>query len=244
LQQPNHVLPASASATAQLESKPASAVVKPMRQPIAFGEVRPVPSLQPTEYFRMGGRLARQVNFEMLQAEPTTTATDTLSAPAAPSAKKNDPCELLVDRPYSEFGINTAMPGGKLPEDHASECWAPINDSAGPGVGARSWGSTTFAWDATCLCYRPLYFEQTNLERYGYGCCESLQPAASAAHFFATIPALPYCMAADCPGNCNYTLGHYRPGDCNPWQCHWPPCSPRAILAGGGVWTGLVFLIP
>jgi hypothetical protein len=71
-----------------------------------------------------------------------------------------------------------------------------------------------------------------------------MQPAASAAHFFGTIPLLPYCMAVDCPGECIYALGHYRPGNCNPKRYIWPPCSPRAILAEGGVWTGLVFLIP
>jgi hypothetical protein len=29
-----------------------------------------------------------------------------------------------------------------------------------------------------------------------------------------------------------------------PKRYMWPPVSPRAILAEGGVWTGLVFLIP
>jgi hypothetical protein len=136
------------------------------------------------------------------------------------------------------------MSGTQFPEDHAAGCWAPINDSAGPLAGARCWSATTFAWNATCLCHRPLYFEEINLERYGYGCCESLQPAASAAHFFATIPTLPYCIGTDCPCECIYTLGHYRPGNCNPWQCHWPRWSTRAALAEGGVWTGMVFLIP
>jgi hypothetical protein len=136
------------------------------------------------------------------------------------------------------------MPSGDAPEDHASGCWENINASAGPLSSERCWEATTFAWNATCLCHRPLYFEEINLERYGYGCCESLQPAASAAHFFATIPALPYCMATDCPYECIYTLGHYRPGSCNPWQCHGPRWSPRAALAEGGVWTGMVFLIP
>lgn len=136
------------------------------------------------------------------------------------------------------------MPTGNAPEDHASGCWESIDASPGQLAGERCWAATTFNWNATCFCHRPLYFEEINLERYGYGCCESLQPAASAAHFFATIPVLPYCIATDCPGECIYTLGHYRPGSCPPWQCHWPRWSTRGALAEGGVWTGMVFLIP
>jgi hypothetical protein len=108
----------------------------------------------------------------------------------------------------------------------------------------RCWPASTYQWDATCLCYKPLYFEEINLERYGYGCCACLQPAASAAHFFGTVPALPYLIAADSPCECKYTLGHYRPGSCPPLRYHWPPCDPLAAAAEGGVLTGLIFLIP
>jgi hypothetical protein len=147
-------------------------------------------------------------------------------------------------RPFNELGINIAMPEGEFPTDNATACWDSINQSAGNFAGVRFWATSTFAWNATCLCHRPLYFEQVNLERYGYGCCEALQPAASAAHFFATVPALPYCIAADCPGDCDYTLGHYRPGSCPPWRREYPPCNLRGVLGAGGVWTGLIFLIP
>jgi hypothetical protein len=51
-------------------------------------------------------------------------------------------------------------------------------------------------------------------------------------------------MAVDCPNECIYTLGQYRPGSCVPKRYIWPPVSPRAALAEGGVWTGMVFLIP
>jgi len=187
----------------------------------------------------------RQLHFQMTQDRPATTAP----APPAPGAadaseKKTDPCAALAARPFSDFGIDIAMPTGNAPEDHASGCWESIDASPGQLAGERCWAATTFNWNATCFCHRPLYFEEINLERYGYGCCESLQPAASAAHFFATIPVLPYCIATDCPGECIYTLGHYRPGSCPPWQCHWPRWSTRGALAEGGVWTGMVFLIP
>jgi hypothetical protein len=242
LQQPIDILPAPASIAPHSKTGGALAgpVSRSLRKPV--GNATRVPKLNATEHHRMRPQnRVRQLNFQTTGEPSATTAP---KAPDAPDNKKKDPCASIVDRPFHEYGISTAMSGNQFPDDHATECWAPINDGAGPFVGARSWGATTFAWNATCLCHRPLYFEEINLERYGYGCCESLQPAASAAHFFATIPALPYCMATDCPCDCIYTLGHYRPGSCNPWQCHWPRFTTRAALAEGGVWTGLVFLIP
>jgi hypothetical protein len=149
-----------------------------------------------------------------------------------------------VEKPLNALGIYIGLPSGDLPADHAAACWASVNQTSGPLAGARLWPGYVYHWDATSLCYRPLYFEEINLERYGYGCCACLQPAASAAHFFATVPALPYCMAVDCPCECVYTLGHYRPGSCQPWRRHWPPCDPLAAAAEGGVLTGMIFLIP
>jgi hypothetical protein len=156
-----------------------------------------------------------------------------------------NPCSAINERPLSALGIDIVLPGGLLPKDYAGECWATLNATGGPAAGARYWSTHSYYWDATCLCYRPLYFEETNLERHGYGCCcRCLQPAVSAAHFFATVPALPYCMAADCPCECQYTLGHYRPGSCPPWRPNWPSCKPIAAASEAGVLTGLIFLIP
>ncbi len=185
--------------------------------------------------------VARQVNF---QSEPPAAEEAARDEAAFQADIAKNPCAAMPVKPYSDYGIGIAMPAGEFPADFATSCWTSINESAGPLAGMRARGTSAFAWDATCLCHRPLYFEEVNLERYGYGCCETLQPAASAAHFFGTIPVLPYCMAVDCPCECIYTLGNYRPGSCPPRRCTWPPLSPRAILAEGGVWTGMVFLIP
>jgi hypothetical protein len=171
------------------------------------------------------------------------------AGPAAPSLPlqldlTKNPCAAMDEKPLAALGIGIALPAGETPDDPATACWNQLNASAGPLAAARCWPMYVHHWSATCLCHRPLYFEQINLERHGYGCCQPLQPLASAAHFFATIPALPYCMAVECPCECVYTLGHYRPGSCPPWRHHWPPCSPLAAAAEGGVWTGMVFLIP
>lgn len=51
-------------------------------------------------------------------------------------------------------------------------------------------------------CYKPLYFEDPNLERCGYSehCC--VQPFISGAHFFGTCGLLPFKMLCRCPCDC------------------------------------------
>lgn len=163
---------------------------------------------------------------------------------ATPPAAAKDPCAAAAIKPLSELGISIAQPAGDLPTDQATLCWNQINQTAGPLAMVRCWPVLCYQWDATCFCHRPLYFEEINLERYGYQCDCCLQPFASAAHFFGTVPLMPYCMANECPGECVYTLGHYRPGSCPPLRWHWAPCDPLAAAAEGGVWTGLILAIP
>jgi hypothetical protein len=160
-----------------------------------------------------------------------------------PQPPPQDPCAAIMYKPLNQLGIDIAITSGDVPADQAAACWEQVNQYGAP-LAFRCWGTFNYHWDATCLCYRPLYFEEINLERYGYECDCCLQPAASAAHFFATVPALPYCMAVECPRSCHYTLGHYRPGSRPPWRWHWPPCDLLAAAATGGVYTGLIFMIP
>lgn len=178
----------------------------------------------------------------------------TLPAPPGAAAAPKDPCGAVENKPLNQLGISIAEPAGKLPTDLAAPCWAQINQTSG-GTAVRCWPVNCYNWDATCFYHNPLYFEEANLERYGYqcgdrsfccSCCQEccLQPAASAFHFYGSVLALPYCMAEDCPGDCVYTLGHYRPGSRNPWRWYWPTFDPLAAAAAGGIWTGLIFAIP
>ena len=108
----------------------------------------------------------------------------------------------------------------------------------------RNWAPTTFMWKASGLCHKPAYFEQVQLERYGHSTGPYTQPLASAAHFFLTVPILPYKMGLYPPGECMYTLGYYRPGSCAPYLLDPLPLSIRAGVAQAGVMTGLALLIP
>lgn len=198
----------------------------------------------------------RPANFEFNGAQPAAAApAEPLPAPAGAAAAPKNPCAAIEYKPLNQLGISIAEPAGKLPTNLAGPCWEQIN-AQGSCAAARCWPVNNFNWNATCFYHNPLYFEEANLERYGYQCgdrwccttcgreCCCLQPACSAAHFYGALLALPYCMFEQCPGDCVYTLGHYRPGDCNPWQWYWPAWDPCAALAAGGIWTGLVFAIP
>jgi len=125
------------------------------------------------------------------------------------------------------------------------EC--PIYDEKLPPIdasAARGFAPITFTWKASGLCHKPLYFEDVHLERYGHSLGPILQPVASGAHFFVTVPTLPYQMGLTPPWECIYTLGYYRPGSCAPYMLDPLPLSVRAGLLEAGIVTGLVFALP
>lgn len=152
-----------------------------------------------------------------------------------------------IYRPISQVSVNTALPPGALPQTMERQEGDPPPVIM-PIIGDRrlegGWGDQMFQWSATQFCHQPLYFEEVNLERYGYQCNPVLQPLVSGAHFFLTVPALPYKMTVNPPRECVYTLGYYRPGDRVPWQRNFLPWDTRAAAVQAGVAVGLVFLIP
>ncbi len=147
-----------------------------------------------------------------------------------------------AERPIALVTVNITPPAGKLPGDPAAALIGSGIYGSLPPV--RLWPIETYYWAAAATRHNPLYFEEVNAERYGYTRCQLTQPFVSAAHFFGTLPALPYLMGADCPRECDYTLGHYRPGSCVPWQRHYWPVSLRGAAVQAGIVTGTVFVIP
>ncbi len=101
-----------------------------------------------------------------------------------------------------------------------------------------------FTWKASSLCYKPLYFEEVQLERHGHYCHPLLVPFTSRARFLLTIPILPYLMGAYPPNECVYDLGHYRPGDCAPNLLNPVPISLRGGLIQAGAVVGAAAIIP
>ena len=145
--------------------------------------------------------------------------------------------------PLSALSASIVLPTGKLPTNAAVKCakqTAPTSDSRLVGA----WAGSEHHWSATCSRHRPLYFEEINAERYGFTVSYALQPVISAAHFFGSIPALPYKMAVDHPRDCIYTLGHYRPGSCAPRRWNHLPLQVTAGGVEAGFIAGLILLVP
>jgi hypothetical protein len=211
---------------------------------------------------------------EAMPSEPKPAGAPPGAAPAAPTAKRSPyyspddllrsgaprpnhgaANELLLEREsklgstefkescpsakalkhIDELGTNITPPEGDLPHD------CPL---AGDVFQPRCFAPITYAWTASGLCHKPLYFEDVQLERYGHMCGPWLQPFASGFQFFATIPILPYKMGLELPGECIYTLGYYRPGDCAPYMIDPIPLSVRAAFFESCAWVGGVYAIP
>lgn len=107
----------------------------------------------------------------------------------------------------------------------------------------RQFAQLTYQWTASSICHKPLYFEEPALERHGHT-VPLVHPVISAAHFFGTLPALPYCVGMNPPWECKYTLGHYRMGSCAPYMVPPVPLSWRGAAVQGAVTTGVVFTVP
>lgn len=104
-------------------------------------------------------------------------------------------------------------------------------------------------WAAAATCHGILYFQDPVLERYGVSTEQRLgkigrflsyplddptqstqrnqiaQPFVSAARFAAQIATFPYKVLVDTPGEAEYDLGYYRPGDKVPTDVLYLPHS-------------------
>lgn len=107
------------------------------------------------------------------------------------------------------------------------------NSSFAPNL--RNMGDCTTqvkTWKSPNMYTRPLYFEDENLERYGNH-REKWQPLVSGAKFVKDTVTLPYQIGRQHPNCCSYTLGYYRPGNCNPaWNSKQPFSKRGAALQG------------
>ena len=138
-------------------------------------------------------------------------------------------------KPIDELTTNITPSEGELPHD------CPLGNAT---FEPRSFAPITYTWTASGLCHKPLYFEEAKLERYGHMCGPWVQPWVSGAHFFLTVPILPYKMGLELPNECMYTLGYYRPGSCAPYLLDPIPLSVRGALFEAGAWVGAACVIP
>ncbi|MDA1055716.1 MAG: hypothetical protein O3C40_35420 [Planctomycetota bacterium] len=146
-------------------------------------------------------------------------------------------------KPMTALSIRTKPEAGELPKNYAAARFAREREVPHRMGFSRSTTETEFMWEAPAVCHRPLYFEDINLERHGYK-VPIFQPALSAAHFFGRVPLLPYMMMSEGHRNCQYTLGHYRPGDYAPYSLYVPRLRLDASAAEAAVVAGVFFVFP
>lgn len=158
------------------------------------------------------------------------------------SAKSPQMVELGL-KPLSQLSINAKPPAGDLPTNTAAAHLDQLPARQVVMGESRDWELITKEWEAPGVGYNPLYFEEPNLERFGYN-YGALQPFISAGRFFGRVPMLPYMIGAYPLDECQYPLGYARPGDCPPYQVEKLPFSARGALFESLTATGLVFLIP
>lgn len=168
------------------------------------------------------------------------------SPPVELENTKTDTSPQTVDlglKPLTQLTLKIKPSAGDLPPNTAEEHLKKIPVQHVVMGDSRDWNLVTKEWEAPGVSYFPLYFEEPNLERYGYN-YGALQPFVSAGRFFGRIPALPYMLGAYPPDECMYPLGYERPGSCPPYQVERFPFSWRGSVYSGLTATGLVFLIP
>jgi hypothetical protein len=167
--------------------------------------------------------------------------------PPAPSGDARGGLEADADRinrTVCDVSIDIRPPAGAggLPEDLAAEHLAdqPTIDETFPSGQPADLFCSYTPWT---ICYRPLYFEDIPLERYGCN-VGYLQTGLSGVKFFGSIAALPYKMTRRPPRSCQCSNGFSRCGD-----CPLPGYGNRrfqwdAALVETAIITGFVFILP
>jgi HEAT repeat protein len=165
-----------------------------------------------------GSRLASAERNSVVDARPAVRRESILAARDDEQADADEDSDEGL-RPIGSLGASIRMSEGELPADRAAARFAgmPVYYH---GYGARrGWHASAFGWEPPAVFFKPLYFEDINLERYGihHGC---LQPAISFGHFFTRCVCLPYKLLVQPPCECIYTLGYERPNNCIPMYCY------------------------
>lgn len=205
-------------------------------QPGAAEPLEPAPTLQqddPEAQFPNSSRLGGAQPGDVFLRNPSIEAERERAAEVCARALETIQTKRINTL---DLGIHVE---GTVGEDLPFEC-----SLEAPEYQARDWQALTFMWKASALCHKPLYFEDVHLERYGHSWGWHVQPFASAAHFFTTIPILPYKMGLETPNECVYTLGYYRPGNCAPYLIEPLGTSPRAAVWEAGAVVGFSAIVP
>jgi len=209
--------------------------------PLKFLEARPVKFASPNQFLdnetleqESAARARLQLVSSQKKRNPRQVDDGTSSASTAKENADNEDLQrLYVADVYAPISLN---PFGELdqvdPNGILKDRQAVTFAEAPAGTYAELTGTYFQAhlasWKAHQLYHKPLYFEETNLERYGNELC--YQNVASTIHFFTSAALLPYKIGQTSPNTCVTTLGHHRPGECVPYQVHRGEPSRRGLI--------------
>ena len=130
--------------------------------------------------------------------------------------------------------IETDRPDHQVPD--VEMVMAMPSPDPWPSFGSLASSSTSW--------HQPLYFADTNLERYGTSKYPRIQPLCSAAHFSASAIALPYQMATQHHGR-TYRYSHpYEAGRYGYYERTLRPLDGQASLVQSAAVLGLIFALP
>lgn len=146
----------------------------------------------------------------------------------------SDPSELSKIGSISPF--REAPTGQELPEE------IPLGRNS--AYYPRAIPHSHYCWNASDMFSNPLYFEDVNLERYGYSYPFLMQPFMSVGKFSTQLALLPYQMVNNPIRKQVYHVGYYRPGEWAPRLWYQVPFNLKAATVQAGAVTGMIFLIP
>jgi hypothetical protein len=152
-----------------------------------------------------------------------------------PKIAKDNPCENQCPTPDGQ--------PCKTHDGRILDCPKEISLAEGP-FQPRAFAPSLYTWQASNICYQPLYFEDPQLERYGHTYPFFVQPFVSIGRFTVQAAGLPYQMTIDPVCSAVYPLGFYRPGECAPKLIYQIPLNAEAALAEAGTIAGVYFLFP
>lgn len=141
--------------------------------------------------------------------------------------------------------VDTSIEGigtGAIPEGAFRE--RQLDPIVLPDGMARGASAKCVHWRPSLIQHHPLIFEDAMLERHGHSRWGHFEPVASGGKFFAAIALHPYLNTLNRPWDCQYALGHYRPGTCAPTLKNSIPYDRRAATVQGLTLGGLFWGAP
>lgn len=199
--------------------------------------IKQIPILADPEAFRVkdGSTNRKWFTLQDDQASPSDVVQDTVLNQGQDNAVDDEEFRLLKRLPVSDLnqGIadNSMQKAVNYPDVPNPNLSFVASADIAPTM-AENYIPSTKTWYSPNMVHRPLYFEEPNLERYGNG-IGRFQPVKSGVHFFGSMLFLPYKLGTTDPRTCDYSMGHYRPGDCVPAYRHEINLNAKGMIYEG-----------